>query len=197
MSTFRNTKIRSRQDGFTLIELLVGTVMALLVALAAVTFLISIMHRQPKTTSSADVIGNARNAVEKITNDVRVGESATTLRPSELQVTARCSQVGSNAPGSCEVAYSCFQEPGKTTYECQRSVSGGPPATVVSGLASEEIFCVYPTSELGSECGSEEAGELPKYVGVTVELPNYEESQGNTVLEDGAALHNAPGLLTG
>lgn len=185
------------EDGFTLVELLIGMTMALLVTAAAVMFLISIMHRQPKTTSSADVIGNARNAVEKITNDVRVGESATTLRPSELQVTARCSQVGSNATGNCEVAYSCFQDLGKTTYECQRSVSGGLATTVVTGLASGEIFCVYPTLDASSECGPQEVGEPPKYVGVKVELPNYEESQGNTVLEDGAALHNAPGLLTG
>lgn len=187
----------SCQDGFTLVELLIGMAMGLLVTLAAVMFLISIMHRQPKTTSSADLIGNARNAVEKITADVRVGERATMLQPSELKVEARCSQVGSSAAGNCEVAYSCFLEPGKATYECQRSVSGGPATTVVSGLASGQVFCVYPTPDASSECGPEEAGELPKYVGVKVELPNYEESGGNTVLEDGAALHNAPGLLTG
>jgi prepilin-type N-terminal cleavage/methylation domain-containing protein len=185
------------QDGFTLIELLIGMTMALLVAVAAVMFLVSIMHRQPKTTSSADVIGSARNAVEKITDDVRVGEEATTLQASELQVTARCSQVGATGAGNCVVSYSCPQEPGKVTYECRRSVSGGPAATVVSGLASGQVFCVYPTPDANSECGRQEAGEPAKYVGVKVELPNYESSQGNTVLEDGAALHNAPGLLRG
>ncbi len=191
----RLQRTRSGEEGFTLIELLIGMAMSLLVAVAAVMFLISIMHRQPKTTSSADVIGNARNAVEKITNDLRVGESAETPAPSEMQVTADCSQVGSTATGSCQVVYSCFQELGKSTYACQRSVAGEPPTTVISGLVSGQVFCVYPTSEAGSECGPEEAGEEPKYVGVKVELPNYEESEGNTVLEDGAALHNAQGLL--
>ncbi len=188
------TRLHS-EDGFTLVEMLVAMAMGLLVTLAAVMFLISIMHRQPKTTSSADVIGNARNAIEKITDDVRVGEKATTLQPSELKVHARCSQVGSTGNGECEVAYSCFLEPGKTTYGCQRSVSGGPAVAVVSGLASGDVFCVYPTPDASSECGPEEGGDPAKYVGIKVELPNYEESQGHTVLEDGAALHNAPGLL--
>lgn len=184
----------SREGGFTLIELLIGMTMALLVTLAAVMFLISIMHRQPKTTSSADAIGNARSAVESITADLRVGEEATLSQPYELVVTANCSQVGSSATGNCRVNYSCFQETGKSTYECQRSVAGGPAVTVISGLASDDVFCVSPTSELGSECGPQEPNP-PLYVGVTVELPNYEGSQGNTVLEDGAALHNASGLL--
>lgn len=182
------------EDGFTLIEMLVAMAMGLLVTIAAVMFLISIMHRQPKTTSSADAIGNARNAVESITADLRVGENATLSQPYELEVTASCSQVGSGAAGNCDVTYSCFQEAGKSTYGCQRSVSGGPATTVISGLASNEVFCVSPTSELESECGPQEANQ-PLYVGVTVELPNYEGSQGNTVLEDGAALHNASGLL--
>jgi prepilin-type N-terminal cleavage/methylation domain-containing protein len=186
--------VSTRQDGFTLIEMLIAMAMALVVTAAAVTFLISVMHREPKTTASADVIGNARNAVEEITADLRVGESANTFEPSELQVTAKCSQVGSGRAGNCEVAYLCFQEPGEATYECQRSVAGEPATTVMSGLASGQVFCVYPTSELNSECGPEGA-ETPLYVGVTVELPNYEESEGNTVVEDGAALHNAPGLL--
>jgi prepilin-type N-terminal cleavage/methylation domain-containing protein len=193
MST-TDTPSTSGEKGFTLIELLIGMAMALLVTAAAVTFLISVMHRAPKTTSSADVIGNARVAVEQITADLRVGESATASEPSKLQMTAECSQVGSNATGNCEVAYNCFQEAGVFTYECQRKVANGPPRTVISGLASGRVFCVYPTSEAGSECGLQGA-QPPLYVGVKVELPNYEEAQGSTVLEGGAALHNAPGLL--
>jgi prepilin-type N-terminal cleavage/methylation domain-containing protein len=186
----------TREDGFTLIELLIGMAMALLVTAAAVTFLISVMHREPKTTSSSDVIGNARSAVEKITADLRVGESATLLQPSELKMTAECSQVGSSASGKCEVTYLCVQEAGAATYECVRSVSNGPTATVIKGLASGQLFCVYPTSEADSECGPEGA-ERPLYVGLKVELPNYEESEGSTVLEGGAALHNSPELLAG
>ncbi len=182
------------ESGFTLIEMLIAMSMGLLVTAAAVIFLISVMHRAPKTTASADVIGNARVAVEQITADLRVGESATTSQPSELKVTAECSQVGSSEAGSCEVVYSCFSEVGESTYKCQRSVSGGPATTVVSGLGSGQVFCVYPTSEAAAECGPQ-GEEAPLYVGVTLELPNYEESQGSTVLEGGAALHNAPGLL--
>lgn len=182
------------EGGFTLIELIIAMAMGLIVTAAAVTFLISVMHREPKTTSSADVIGNARNAVEQITGDLRVGESVPTSEPSSLQMTAECSQVGSNATGNCEVAYNCFQEPGAVTYECQRSVGNAPATTVISGLASGRVFCVYPTSEAGSECGLQ-GPELPRYVGVKLELPNYNEAEGSTVLEGGAALHNSPEVL--
>jgi prepilin-type N-terminal cleavage/methylation domain-containing protein len=186
----------SREDGYTLIEMLVAMAMATLVTGAAVMLLLTIMHRQPKTTSTADVIGNARNALEKITQDVRVGKTATVAQPSELKVKAECSQVGSTGTGECEVAYSCLQESGKLTYKCQRSVSGGAATTVISGLASAQVFCVYPTSEAGKECGPQ-GSETVLYAGIKVELPNYEESHGNMVLEDGAALHNSPQLLGG
>jgi prepilin-type N-terminal cleavage/methylation domain-containing protein len=184
----------TREDGFTLIEMLIAMAMALVVTAAAVTFLISVMHRQPQTTSSADVIGNARSAVEKITADLREGAEATTSQPSELQMTAKCSQVGSGAAGTCEVKFSCIQEASLATYACTRSVNGAETTTIISGLASGKVFCVYPTSEVGSECGLQ-GSSAPLYVGVKLELPNYEDSEGNTVLEDGAALHNAPGLL--
>jgi Tfp pilus assembly protein PilW len=197
------------EDGFTLVEMLVAMVMGLLVTIAAVMFLVSIMHRQPKTTSSADVIGHARNAEEKITADIRVGEKATLVGPAELQVEAQCAQVGAAGTGSCTVTYACVTQGADGTYDCTRSVSSeadpaGTAETLVSGLASDQgVFCVYPTSEVNptsgkeSECGPETAERKPLYVGVKVELPNYEGSQSNTVLEDGAALHNAPELLGG
>lgn len=190
----RLNRARSGQSGYTLIEMLIAMAMALIVTAAAVTFLISVMQRQTKTTSSADVIGNARSAVEKITADLREGEAATTPQPSELQMTVRCSQMGSSAAGNCQVKFACAQEAGLATYACTRSINGAETTTVISGLASGRVFCVYPTSEVGSECGLQ-GSTAPLYVGVKLELPNYEESEGNTVLEDGAALHNAPGLL--
>jgi prepilin-type N-terminal cleavage/methylation domain-containing protein len=191
-----------REDGFTLVEMLVAMTMGLLVTVAAVMFLVSIMQRQPKTTSSADVIGNARNAEESVTADLRVGKSVKLYGPAELQVDAECSQVGAPGAGECKVTYGCVPEAGGGAYQCTRSVSsqaspGGTLETVISGLASDRVFCVYPTSEEGSECGLQSAVKNPLYVGVKVELPNSEGSQANTVLEDGAALHNAEELLGG
>jgi prepilin-type N-terminal cleavage/methylation domain-containing protein len=192
---FPMTSKTDNQDGFTLVELLIASTMALIITAAAVTFLVSVMHQQPRITSSATAIGNARNAVEKITSDLRVGEKATLLGPSEVKVNARCSQVAAAGNGDCEVTFRCAVEPGATTSSCARSVGSGPAETVITGLTSSEIFCVYPTAEKPKECGSEEEAEPPLYVGVKIELPNYEESNGKNVLEGGAALHNAPGLL--
>jgi prepilin-type N-terminal cleavage/methylation domain-containing protein len=190
----RMTPTTDNQDGFTLIELLIASTMALIITAAAVTFLVSVLHQQPRITSSATAIGNARNAVEKITSDLRVGEKATLLGPSEVKVKARCSQVAAAGSGDCEVTFHCALEPGTTTNSCVRSVGNGPAETVITGLESNQVFCVFPTAEKPKECGSE-GTEAPLYVGVKVELPNYEESQGKNVLEGGAALHNAQGLL--
>lgn len=191
-----------REGGFTLVEMLVAMTMGLLVTIAAVMFLVSIMQRQPKTTSSADVIGNARNAEESITADLRVGKSVKLYGPAELQVDAECSQVGAAGVGDCKVTYGCMSEAGGAAYECKRSMSSegnpvGTLETVINGVASDQVFCVYPTSEEGSECGLQSAVKNPLYVGVKIELPNSEGSQGNTVLEDGAALHNSEELLAG
>lgn len=192
---------RRSEEGFTLIELLVAGALSIVVTAGAVLFLVSVIHRQPKISESAEVIGNARNAVEKITADLREGESATLLSTSELLVTTNCEDAGGSR-GLCQVAYTCSQESGQTTYDCQRRLPGSPAVTVASGLISADVFCVAPTTameptpigEKEMKCGPEQ-GATPLYVGVTLELPDHQDATGKTVIEDGAALHNAPGLL--
>jgi prepilin-type N-terminal cleavage/methylation domain-containing protein len=183
------------QDGFTLIELLVASAMMVIITGAAVTMLISSMHRQSDVTSRADQIGNARNAIEKITADIREGESASIPTPSSLQVTYPCEGSATTCP---KVSYTCKREGAKVTFECVRETSAGVKTKVVSGLSAATetgMFCVYPNSE-GSECGPQAiVGKAPRYVGVTVRLPSSSTSEAETVLQDGAALHNSPDLL--
>jgi prepilin-type N-terminal cleavage/methylation domain-containing protein len=184
--------------GFTLVELLVGMAMALVITMAAVAMFSSILDRQSSSTEAADVIGTARNAAEKLTVDIREGEKATVANASELKLVTPCSAITAGATGSCEIKYSCGQEVGAVTYSCSREV-GGTRKTVVTGLASKEIFCVYPTSAVGKECGAQ-GTVAPRYVGVNLEFPNHSDATGSsstTVLEDGAALHNSPEVLTG
>src|ERR1700744_1256648 len=134
------------EEGFTLIELLVAAGLSIVVVAAAVLFLISVVHRQPKVSESAEVIGNARNALEKITQDIRAGESANVLAPWELGVERECSQGA--AGESCTVLYQCTEEAGLATYECKRyQIPGEMITTVATGLMSNKIFCAFPTDE--------------------------------------------------
>jgi prepilin-type N-terminal cleavage/methylation domain-containing protein len=184
-----NTHRHDNEDGFTLVELLVGMAMALIITAAAVTMFTSVMHRQPEATAAANVIGTARNAVETMTGDLREGVSATVSEPSSLQLVKPCGEE------NCTISYRCEVELGKSTSRCTRTLEGATK-TIASGLASDEVFCVYPTASVGKECGIE-GTETPRYVGITLEFPNHKEATGTTILEDGAALHNAPEALSG
>ena len=186
------------EGGFTLVELLIGIAMALVITMAAVTMFSSILGHQKDSTQAADVIGTARNAAEKLTIDIREGQSATVPNAHELNLVIPCSVITAGATGSCEIKYRCAQEVGKTTASCTRQ-SGATTKTVVRGLSTKEIFCVYPTSEVGKECGAQ-GTTTPRYVGINLEFPNHEKAAGSsstTVLEDGAALHNSPEVLAG
>lgn len=184
------TPLRDSEAGFTLVELLVGMAMALVITAAAVMMFMSVLDRQTDTTASANVIGTARNAVENMTTDLREGVSATVSEPSSLQLVKPC------GGQTCTISYRCEVEPGKTTYRCTRTLEG-TTRTIVSGLASGEVFCVYPTSAVGKECGPQSTAKPARYVGITLEFPNHKEATGTTVLEDGAALHNSPEALSG
>ncbi len=189
------------QEGFTLIELLIATAMTIVVVGAAVTMLISVMHRQPQTTRTADQIGNARNAIEKITVDLRQGVKLTEAEPFAVEMSTFCGKTEGTEP--CVVRYDCAQETGKATYGCSREVVGGGTTWVLEGLASPEVFCFYPFSEEvgpsgnGSGCGVAVSPVETTYVGIKVQLPQENNATTNTVFEGGAALHNAPGVLEG
>ena len=186
------------EAGFTLVELLVGIAMALVITMAAVAMFNSIIGHQSDSTQAADIIGTARNAAEKLTADIREGEKATVPNAHELNLVTPCSVITAGATGPCEINYRCAQEVGETTFSCTRQY-GPVTKTVIRGLSTKEIFCVYPTSEVGKECGAQGTA-TPHYVGINLEFPNHKKATGSsstTVLEDGAALHNSREVLTG
>jgi prepilin-type N-terminal cleavage/methylation domain-containing protein len=191
------------QEGFTLIELLIASAMSVIVVGAATTMLISVMHRGPAVSERADQVGNARNAIETMTSDFREGVKVAYASPSQITVdTTGCAQGG----GECSVSYSCAGEPEATSFECVRE-QGGQSSTVVTGLASPDLFCYYPNDEPATaspearECGqvldpSDPDKELT-YVGIKIQFPQENNASENSTIEGGVALHNAPSLLQG
>jgi type II secretory pathway pseudopilin PulG len=191
------TRLQSRlftdgdESGFTLIELLIATAMMIIITAAAVTMITSVIRQTPKISNRSDQIGSARNAMEKITAEVRQGKEATSTGPSQMTLKTFCGSSGRAT--ECTVSYSCAIESGKSTYACSRTVSG-VTAKVVGGLASSEVFCFYPNTE-SKECGTASSTSLPRYVGVKVRLPQITATETQTVLEGGAALHNSTSVL--
>jgi len=172
------------EAGFTLIELIVAASMMIVITGATVALLVSALRQQPEVTERADQIGDARNALEKLTVDIRQGSEATYVGPSEIGLETIC-DFPDGSTGPCTVEYECPAS--GTTYRCIRTVDGGSPTVVTRGLSSPDVFCVVPSTE-GAECG-ESNGEPPAYVGVTIQFPATDRG-ANTVLEGGAALHN-------
>jgi type II secretory pathway pseudopilin PulG len=180
------------EGGFTMIELLVATAMMVIIVGATVMMLTSVMRQSPKIASRSDQIGSARNAIEKITGEVRQGKEATSTGPSQMTLKTFCHS-GSGAGAECTVSYSCGVESGKSTYACSRTISG-KTTKVVGGLASSEEFCFYPNTGT-TECGPASTTALPRYVGLKVRFPQPSPTETQTVLEGGAALHNSTTLL--
>ena len=183
-------RLRSEESGLTLIELLVSTAMTMVVLAAGALLMTSALHKQQNVTSRADRIGQARNAIEKITVDLRQGRKVTAAGPSAVTLETYCDASGGLSE-KCTVAYSCVVEAtGGSTYKCTRSVNGGTAVTVVSELSSSNVFCFVPSSaiENEAECGERKAGSEPTYVGVQVNFKSREG--GGATLQDGAALHN-------
>jgi prepilin-type N-terminal cleavage/methylation domain-containing protein len=197
----KRLRARPGEDGFTLVELLVAMSMMVVICGAAVLMLTSVMKQTPKVTNRADQIGFARNAIERISREVRQGKKATSTGPTQMTLETFCTS-SSGAASECTVTYSCAVESGKTTYACSRTVAGAT-TKVVSGLASAEVFCFYPNKEK-IECpvatsaspGRVSETEPARFVNLRVSFPQQTGSEKKDVLEGGAALHNSTSLLT-
>src|ERR1700754_1060383 len=97
-------QVGCHEGGFTLLELLIAAAMSVIVVGAATTMLISVMHRQPAVSGRAEEIGNARNAIEKITAGLRDGAKVTSASPYNVMLSKPCS---TSENGECNVGYSC------------------------------------------------------------------------------------------
>lgn len=169
-----------------MIELIIAAAMMVVLVGAAVTMLTSAMRQQPELTDRAEQIGEARNALERISVDLRQGEEITSPTPSGMELETYCDPASSSDATPCSVDYVCAEEAGgEGTFACSRAVNGGGPVLVVGGLANPNVFCY----ESASTTSCTESTTDPSYVGVKIEFPNARGEDG-TVLEGGAALHN-------
>lgn len=171
------------EEGMTLIELLVAAAMSVVLVGAAGSMLISAVRSQPQLSERAQNISTARWVLERMTREIRNG--IVVYEATESKVSFK-TQVRRTACGAgvqeeadkpaiqCRVTYSCTTTTCTRTEAAPADAVGGTTTTIVEGLSSAKVFNYSPP-------------EKPTYVGVTLHIPNPEDSS-DLVVSDGAGL---------
>jgi type II secretory pathway pseudopilin PulG len=195
----RRLRALDHEAGMTLIEMLVATIMGLIVVGGATAMLISAVRDQPKQQKQAESIDTARFELERMTRELRNGVTVTSSTSNSVSFVARVRRTSCGGPVptnpstpaiQCQIVYAC------TTSSCTRTerevgqTSGGISSTIVTGIASPEVFCFVPSAAGGTKCGPAKAGTVPNYVGITLAVPNP-SGPGSLTISDGAALRSA------
>jgi Tfp pilus assembly protein PilW len=184
----RRVRATSREDGFTLVELLVASMLGVVVMGAIASLVISAVRGQPRITKQAQNISIARQALDRMTREIRAGEAVDPDHAKANLVSFKgfvrhpsCGASTVLASGSpaikCQITYSC------TTTSCSRveanvGVFTGTSRTLISGLGSDQVFTYAP------------AASSAKYIKVTLKIPNP-TGQGALTVSAGASLRNA------
>jgi prepilin-type N-terminal cleavage/methylation domain-containing protein len=172
----------SGDDGFTLVELLVATTLATIVLGAGVMVFTAAVQSQPKASTRAAKVQQARTTAERITRELRQGWGAPTTTASQLSILTyvphtACGGTTTGAAIGCRVTYTCASGTCTRVESQADGTAPGPSQIVVSGLSSSNVFS-YTFNSAG-----------PTWVGVTLEFPAGNGDDAITV-EDGAALRN-------
>jgi type II secretory pathway pseudopilin PulG len=170
------------QRGFTIAELLVATLIALSVAVAGMTLVVTMVRSQPGMSERAGLVQQGRTMLESLSRELRQGESVLSPTSSGLSVltyvnSATCGGAHSTTAILCRVTYAC-NSTSCTRAERNPDGSGTAPARqVVRGITGPNVFSYQGTS-----------GD-PSYVGIRLVFPAEDGSEAIT-LDDGAALRN-------
>jgi type IV pilus assembly protein PilW len=176
------------EEGFTLVELLVASAMGVVVMAAVASLVLSAVRGQPRITKQAENISIARQALGRMTRELRTGISvdAEHAKPNlvSFQGYVRHTSCGSSAvlasgtPSiKCQITYSC------TTTACSRieaplGIFTGTSQQLITGLGSDQVFTYLPEEK------------NPKYVKITLRVPNP-AGKGALTVSGGTSLRNA------
>jgi prepilin-type N-terminal cleavage/methylation domain-containing protein len=178
----RGVRRLRRNDGFTLPELLVAAMIALIVAGAGMTLLITMVRSQPAVSEKAGQVQQGRTMLETLSRELRQGESVLSPTTSGLGVityvnSATCGGAPASNSILCRVTYACNSTSCTRTEQNPDGTGSAAPETVVRGITGPNVF-----SYQGA------AGD-PSYVGIRLIFPADDGSEAIT-LDGGAALRN-------
>ena len=169
--------------GFTLIELLIAAAMSLLVLGTGVALMSTGMRNEPKVAEKAGEIQKARVAMERLTREIRQGDTVVSATPTQLSLityvnSATCGGATSSRSMLCRVTYSCAAGACTRTESNPDGSGSTPPVTVVSGITSTSVFSYSPSAT------------APTHVGVHLLFPS-ESGDDSITLTDGVTMRNA------
>jgi hypothetical protein len=183
-AAIRNALARARtaEGGFTLVELLAATVASLFVAGAGMTLLILAVHSEPEARERVSQIQQGRVMIERISRELRQGESVSGASPSSLEIltyvhSATCGGPFSSTARLCRVTYTCTSAACSRTERNADGTGFGTTRQVVAGITGPSVFSYSPTTV------------DPNYVAVGLVYPAEGGGEGVTLL-DGVALRN-------
>lgn len=183
--------VATQEAGFTLIEMLIAAAMSLVLIGALVAMLTSVLASQPKTAERSAQIQDARVMLERMVRELRQGKAvpgssgtATTLTV-DAYTRAGCGTAPPTATATpCRITYSCSAS--GSTSACTRRSGSGTPATVLTGLASPEVFSYGSTTSPTCEASTT---PTPRFVCLRLAYPA--EDGESVTLEDSAYLRNS------
>lgn len=176
-------RLRSEEGGWTLIELLMASVIGIaLLGSAAIVFTTAI-GSQPRTSSRAADIEQARTTMERITRELRQGWSVTSGSPSQLSIltyvkSATCGGAQSNTSRACRVTYTCGSTSCSRVEANPDGTAPGPSQIVVSGFSGPNAFTYAPSAA------------DPSFIGVSLIYQADGGGDDTISLTDGVALRN-------
>jgi Tfp pilus assembly protein PilW len=178
------------EGGFSMIDVLVAAGLSLMLIGVGSTVMVTVFRAQPGQTDRGNKIEDSRNAMERLTREIRQGSTIYSATPTQVSFltyvhSATCGGAASDTAIRCVVTYNC------TSSSCSRteaapppSTASGPAVTVISGLSSSSVFG-YGTS--CSPTGAASSG----YICATLTFPATNGDDAITV-QDGAAFANPP-----
>jgi prepilin-type N-terminal cleavage/methylation domain-containing protein len=174
--------IRADERGFTLPELLVATLIALLVTSAGLYVLEGAVRNQPKISERAARIQEGRTLIERITRELRQGETVTNATASGFKVLTYIDQVTcggqpSTSANFCQVTYACTATACTRTLRNPNGSGSAASQTVANGITGPNVFSYQPSAV------------NPSYLGVRLVYPAAGGDDAVT-LDDGVALRN-------
>jgi type IV pilus assembly protein PilW len=182
-------RLRANSEaGFTLVELLVASAMGVVVMAAVASLVLSAVRGQPRITKQAENISVARQALGRMTRELRSGISVDAEHAKANLVSFQgyvrhvsCGSsalLGSGTPSiKCQITYSCTTT-GCSRIEAPLGTFTGTAQQLITGLGSDQIFTYAPDAT------------SPKYVKITLRIPNP-TGKGALTVSGGTSLRNA------
>jgi prepilin-type N-terminal cleavage/methylation domain-containing protein len=184
MAATGNSRRRLAQaDGFTLIELLLAASISLVVLGVGVGLMTTALQSQPKVAERASEIQQARVAMERLTREIRQGDSVVSASDTQFSLitqvnSATCGGATSDEARLCRITYTCSVG-SCTRVEANPDGSGAAaPQIVVNGITTSSVFSYTPTAA------------APTYIGVKLLFPS-ENGDDSVTLTDGVTMRNA------